>query len=175
MDNLITFISKFQGIFGTLLGVTVTFVITQLSKRLGKLYFYFYDYSLVYYGKREDNTYGPIEDINKANSCYYKLRIQLYNSSEIIKVLKDFQIQFILEDKIVYSKPNNDNEKIQYTHHSEYKDFNFINILPKQLIEINLNGSIRDSDMIEISKLKKIYLITKNHKNRNTKKLIKKF
>lgn len=175
MNDLITFISKFQGIFGTLLGVTVTFTITQLSKRLGKLYFYFYDYNIDYYGENKYGEHDEIEDISKADYCDYKLRIQLYNSSETIKVLKDIKIEFVLKNKSIYSKPSNEDNVIKHTVYSEYKDFNFINIRPKELNEINIKGSIHDEDMIEVSKVKRIYFSAKNQRNKNIRKLIQKF
>ncbi|WP_252216107.1 hypothetical protein [Clostridium sp. VAP41] len=175
MENLITFISKFEGIIGAILGTVATLITTQLLKGLGKIKFYFYDFDIEYYGENEHGITAIIEDISKAEECNYKFRLQLYNSSEIIKVLKDFQIEFILENKSIFNKPNNENEIIKHEIYCKYKDFNAINIQPKQLIEINMSGGIKHENMIEFSKVKKVYFIAKNHKNRKIKKLIKKF
>ncbi|NRY59836.1 hypothetical protein [Clostridium beijerinckii] len=175
MTNLIAFISKFEGIIGALMGVVATLITTQLIKSLGKIYFYFYDYNIRYYGEGELGEVCEIEDINRADYCTYRLRIQLYNSSEIIKVLNDIKIEFVLEDKSVFSKPNNEDNMIKHASYSEYKDFNFINIPPKELIEINITGSISTENIVDISRVQKIHFIAKNHKNKTIKKLIKSF
>ncbi|MGN2371697.1 hypothetical protein ACTFJW_16925 [Clostridium cagae] len=139
------------------------------------MYFYFYDLKIDYYGKNEDNIYTVIEDINKSKSCCYEVRVQLYNSSEVIKVLRDIQIEFELESKTFYNKPHNSDEAEQHQHYMVSHDLNLINIPPKQLIEIDVDGTINDEDMIQVSKVKRIYFIAKNHKNKKIKKLIKKF
>lgn len=171
---LITFISKFEGMLGAILGSVTTLIVTELIKSLGRIKFYFYDYQIKYYGENESGFISTINDANKAQYCIYKIRMQLYNSSEVIKPLKDFQIQFLSDDKIIYSKPTNDNETIKHEVYYEYKDFNLINVLPKHLIEINLSGKIDEEDMIYFSKVKKIYFVAKDHKNKKIRTLIKK-
>ncbi|EKQ56255.1 MULTISPECIES: hypothetical protein [unclassified Clostridium] len=175
MDNLIAFISKFEGIIGALMGVVATLITTQLIKNLGKLYFYFYDYDIKYYGQNEYHIHSEMDDLSKSNSCHYRVRMQLYNSSETIKVLKDMKIEFVLGEKSIINKPNNEENVVKRAGFNDYKDFNFINIPPKELIEIKINGNIHDNNMIKMGNIKKIYFIAKNHKNRTIKKLIKKF
>lgn len=156
------------------MGVVATLITTQLIKNLGKIYFYFYGYDIKYYGQNEYHVHSEMEDLSKANSCHYKVRMQLHNSSEIIKVLKDMKIEFVLGEKSIFNKPNNEDNVVKRAGFNEHRDFNFINISPKELIEININGNIHDNNMIEMSNVKKIYFIAQDHKNRNIKKLIKK-
>jgi len=44
LNDLITFISKFEGIIGALMGVVATLITTQLIKNLGRIEFYFNEY-----------------------------------------------------------------------------------------------------------------------------------
>lgn len=175
MDYLITIISRFEGILGAVLGSVATLIATELIKNLGKIIFNFYDYKIKYYGKDEFGGTGIIDNASKAQYCIYEIRMQMYNSSEVIKPLKDFQIQFKSDDKVIYSKPENDDEAIKRGVYYEYKDFNFMNILPKHLTEINLSGTINEDDMKYFSKVNKIYFVAKDHKDKKIKKLIKKF
>ncbi|APQ73946.1 hypothetical protein RSJ22_12105 [Clostridium botulinum] len=175
MDYLITIISKFEGILGAVLGSVATLIATNLIKSLGKIKFYFYDYEIKYYGENEIGEISIINDQSKAEYCSYKVRMQVYNSSEVVKPLKDFQIEFKSDDKAIYSKPKNNGETIDHGVYYEYKDFNLINILPKHLTEINLTGMITKQDMKYFSKVNEIYFIAKDYKNKKIKQLIKKF
>ncbi|WP_294376924.1 hypothetical protein [uncultured Clostridium sp.] len=176
MNYIISFISGFQGIIGAVFGTVATLITTELIKSLGRLKFYFNDISIEYSGENERGfTDIIVTDVTKADACGYKFRVQIYNSSETIKILKDFKVEFVLESRSIYNKPNNRDEYIQHDCFLEYKDFNLIHILPKNMIEINMCGNIYNENMIEFSKLKKVYFIAQNHNNKTIKKLIKKF
>lgn len=168
-------ILKFDGIIGAIAGVVATLITTEIIKSLGKVYFYFYDWSIEYYGKNEHGITTIVKDIDSSEYCCYELRMQIYNSTDEMKTIKDLQIEFRLKDKNIYDKPNNEELAENHSAYIKYKDFNYINIPPKQLLEINMNGSIHNENMIDVSNVEKIYLIARDYKNRKIRKLIKKF
>lgn len=173
--NWLDIILKFDGIIGTILGVVATLITTEAIKHLGKVYFYFYDWSVNYYGENEYGLTTITKDINSSEYCCYELRMQIYNSTDEMKTIKDLQIEFCLKDEKIYGKPNNKELAENREVYIKYKDFNYINIPPKQLLEINMNGSIQNENMIEVANVEKIYLSAKDYKNRKIRKLIKRF
>ncbi|WP_238858989.1 hypothetical protein [Clostridium sp. YIM B02569] len=180
MDDLIAFISKFQGIFGTLLGsifgVITTLITTQLIKNLGKIQFYFYDYEIKYHRyNQEEYDMEVIEDAAKAEYGNFKMRMQLYNNSEIMKILRDVSIEFELESKVICLNLHNSELTERTQFHTSTKDITIINIPPKQIIEFNVDGDIDREIINEFVGVKKAYFTGINHRNKKIKKLIKEF
>lgn len=174
--NWLDVILKFDGIIGAVAGVVATLITTEIIKSFGRIKFYFYDCIFEYSGVNKEHGFEMlVEDAKEADSCDYKIRMQLYNSSESIKVLKDFQIEFVLENRNVYNKPHNEDEFVKRAGFVEYTDFNLVNVPPKKMIEIKLTGSVSNEDMVEFSNMKSIYLCANNHNNKKVKQLIKKF
>lgn len=175
MESLITFISKFEGTIGTLLGVIITFIFTQLTKKIGKIEFYFNEYEYKYwriYEGRIENLEN--EFIEKAENYDYKFRIELYNSSESIKILRDLKIGIKTGDKMIYgsvinSDLNEYNEFRKTTH-----ELNVINIPPKQIISFNLEGTVEKQKGVDLAQINQILFIAKDYKNKTYTKLIKK-
>ena len=176
MNDLITFISKFEGIIGALMGVVATLITTQLIKNLGRIEFYFNEY--------EDKLWrfdrGGIEILDKSDTIKaeyydYKFRIELYNSSESIRILRDLRIGFQLEDKFIYGKLNNSDEIIHDKFRNTTHELNIINIPPKQIVEINIEGNIKKENLTDNLNIKEVLFFAKDHKNKIYKKLIKKF
>jgi len=180
MDDLIAFVSKFQGIFGTLLGsifgVITTLITTQMIKNSGKVEFYFYDYYMAYQGYNKDNyRIENVEEADKAQYGNFNMRIQFYNSSESINILRDINVEFELENKVICLKLHNSDLTESTQFHRLTKDLNIINIPPKQIIEFNADGYIDNEIITQFTGIKKVYFTAINHKNRKIKKLIKKF
>lgn len=176
MTNLIAFVSKFEGIIGALMGVVATLITTQLIKNLGRVEFYFNEYQ----DKLWRFDRGGIEILDKSDAIKadyydYKFKIELYNSSESIRILRDLKIGFQLEEKIIYGKLNNSDKTIHDEFRNTTHELNVINIPPKQIVELNIEGSIKKEDLTDDLNIKEALFFAKDHKNKVYKKLIKKF
>lgn len=173
MTNIIEVLSKFEGIIGTLLGVIITLIMTQVIKKLGRTYFYFTEWENSYYGGDNSGFYGEVSDVTKADSYYYKFKLQIYNNLEINKVYRDIKIVFYLQNKIVESKPNDMNKQGFGAGAIRRHELSFTNVFPKQMLEIMLDSYIEDN-LLELGYIKRIYFVAKDYRNKKIKKLIKK-
>lgn len=171
--KIVDIIMKFQGIIGAVVGVVVTLVTTQLIKRIGKIYFDFYNWSFEM-GKWNRNTgkYEIINEVNQAESgkCFFEVNI--YNGFDMPKALKNIKIRFdIGNDKYDYQLENCSTKK--YSESGYNIDFlGILNLEPKKMIKLKLECNLKKEDLLNIKNFKTVYFIAQNHKNKKIKKII---
>ena len=177
MNYVIDILLKFQGIIGALSGVLLALITTQLLKSVGKTYYYFSNWEGNFYGNFNGRQ-GKTDIISEADSFKYSFKIQIYNSSEIIKILKDITIEIHNDKKIVKNVPI-DTGKTEYRDNRYTKSYNLniLNIVPKQILELELHGYIMKSgtNLNDLSKIDAVYFVGHDYKNKKIQKLIKKY
>jgi len=179
MIDIFDIIKEFEGIFGVLLGVIVTMVSTELIKRWGKIYTYFDNWNASLY---KQNKYGEsigIDFVDYEESDYYKYEfdLQIFNSSQIYKALRDIRIEFVFDNKSIFDIPNNNVTSRQVAFGIISDEIKSINLIPMQILDYKLSGYIKEDriNMGDFRTLKKIYFHSKNHKGKKVRELIKEF
>ena len=113
MNKVINFIKDFEGIFGAILGSATTLIITDILRKKGKLKFYLMDYNGEYWYESKEKYYGPTKDKNNGHgieSYRFKFTLDIYNTSEFPKIMRDLKIKVYKNKNLLTSIPVNDEE-----------------------------------------------------------------
>ena len=171
-------IKDYEGIIGAICGTVFTLFSQYILKNIGKIYFYINHYDIKEF---EQNEYGETTYKNVNSFDVKNLRIiidlELYNSSEIPKTMKNILICIYDKQKSVfkitpYDNKNNDNKNIT-SNYTVSKEVNVLNLEPKKCISKQFWFTVTDSNIIRTFKeFNKIYLTYNNEKNKHKKILI---
>lgn len=182
MIEVIDLIYRFQAVFGAVLGAAATLIVTQVLRNIGKLHFYICEYELVFMGeeKGEDGSMFTseveVEDIRKARYLTYTLALQIYNSSESMKIIKDITLDFLTVDNTLSITPEDQDSSHVISEHFFVRDkLPFINLPAKTIMQLNLFGYINKEDYPEVNNfndLKKVKFSYKTYKNKAKHELI---
>ncbi|WP_411682458.1 hypothetical protein [Clostridium thailandense] len=172
MEDYLKIIKEFNGIIGAVVGSTTTLVITKLLKSTGKVCLYLKEWEVE---NTEENEIGEINYIKttslEVDSLYIKLTMDIYNSSEIPKIMRNIKIGFYNNKKELFSIVPNDKD-------NEFKgqQFNFpqkstiINLESKKCIIKKFSFNISDKNVIDLLKnANVIYFMYTNENNKNKK------
>lgn len=165
MSNLQPYI----GIIGTLLGVIITFTLNYIVKVKGKIYFYFKNYN-IYFNKLENGCYVE-SNVLEARDFRYRLGIEIFNSSEVPKILREINIKFEKDKRHIECTPYTSLSLADHFRGEELKTISNINLPPKQIVSYNL--SVTKENDIEFFKGKiRVYFECRTHKNKVIKKFV---
>lgn len=94
MREILQVLNEFQGIIGTILGSVTTLIVTDMLKKRGRLKIYLVTYN------DEFQTFQDVGCVNgnKEDKDFYgysvKYVIQVYNKSDISKIMCFMQVKF---------------------------------------------------------------------------------
>lgn len=162
--NILKIIKEFEGIFGAILGVVSTLFATELLRRYGKLRFYNISFN---------RSFISFNDILDNGSVSLEFILDIFNSSNIQKIMRDITIQFF----------NNSDMRLEVVPLLEtdikFKDqvkkpiiFDINNILPKELQRVHLHIFIYSENLPKIIDTDHIYLKFTNENNMTKKFLL---
>ena len=174
MESKIQIFIALIGVFSTLSGTILGWLLNNLSKK-GKLNVYVSSFidSFKY------NNLGVLTkslSIEQTEHYSYEATIDLYNSSNETKILRNINIIFSDGNNDLYKSIPNDNRTERYSsHRSFYDKISPINVPPKTIIQIKLSDgeNSNDNGLDFIWKTKKVYLTYINEKNKKKKVNIK--
>lgn len=172
MDNFLSVIEKFEGIIGTLLGVMMTLILTEVFKKMGRMKFYKKSLD-VGYEIRERDSWGHevIKIVNNKNEASFfktELTLEIYNSSDTPKILRDVKLVFYNGKSKMLSADLDDKSTERIAASSLRRDkMGLINIKPKEIMSVSLVYYCHDQDVLgQIKKSDKIYLESRDYKNK---------
>lgn len=173
MEYFISFIKEFEGIIGALLGVIITMLMNEYLKSKGKIKYYFSNFTINYMGV-DKGIYRSFDKESDYSSIEYEFNIQIYNTSESKKILRDIKIQFISDELEIKVVPKDSSTRRGYAGGFTCDNIGVININPKEILEMKVEGHIgsQDTDIKKLKNIKKIYMIAKDSKDKIVKKLI---
>ncbi|MCM3257084.1 hypothetical protein M3664_04715 [Paenibacillus lautus] len=171
MDDFLSVVEKFEGIIGALLGVMMTLILTEVFKRIGNIKFYtkFLD---VVYEVRDVDSWGQTTNRkavkDEANFLRVELTLEVYNSSDTPKILRDVNLVFYNGKRKILSVEPEDKSTERFAAASFHRDkFGFTNIKPKEIISINLVYNCYDQKILDqIKRSNKVYLESRDYKNK---------
>ena len=169
--TILDVIYQFQGVFGAVFGTVATLIITQLLRNIGKIYFYgFYEIK-----KSVDDGYGRHCEVDcfavsdNQKQFEYKMMIQVYNSSESMKMIKDVCIEFETIKGVIKHKPLDNATAIQRSHWTDREELTFVNIPAKELVELDIVGWIYSEECPNIywlNDIESVYISFRDYKNK---------
>ena len=136
---MIEFIKSFEGIIGTVIGVLLGSLISFFSKKYGRISYFVNSIEIRF----EKNIDGSIEKMPLDIETQYaslKLDIDIYNSSDSIKVIRDIKLRF-------ESKTNNFTKDISDLS-TERRSNVFVNY--DKLKHINLFPQVNDNYELKV-------------------------
>lgn len=173
MDGIIQEILKeYQGIFGTILGIVATTIMNKLIKSIGRVTCYTDNFSIEK-PSDNDNSYSN-DEILKFFNYEYTFNLQIYNSSEEIRFIRNLKINIYHErnsEAIVTQAQYYDKSKGR----GEFEDIKAVNLKPKEIHNIEVIGSFMDlRTKDELYKdINKIILTYTDDKNKNKEIIVK--
>lgn len=179
MEKFISIIKEFEGIIGALLGVIITMLMNEYLKEKGNIKYYFDNLTINYKAR---GNYGNYMDVDKGEDyegVEYRLDIQLYNTSESRKILRDIKLQFIGSEGTIEDIPKDRSTERVSGGISIRDSLKIININPKEIVEIKVGGSFYHfncddiNDIKKLNNIEKIYMMAKDSNDKKVKKLIK--
>lgn len=175
MEELFKTIKAFEGIVGALLGVIITMLMNEYLKSKGKIKYYYENIDIKYRGRDEYGCYIEIGNEKDYENIEYEFKFQLYNTSESKKILRDIKIKFVSGNSVIETIPKDSNTRRAYAGGFTCDEINIINVNPKEIIEVNIEGYLSKSteDIKKFKSIDKVYMLAKDSNNRTVKKIIK--
>lgn len=175
MQVVIKILSEFQGIIGATVGVIATLIVTSVIKNLGKIYIYFRNWGIKFY-KMSGVGDHIISEIKEASYCSYSFEMEIMNSSELPKALRDIKVRFYNSDNklLVESIPQDESTRKVSTGGSRIEPIKIINLPSKQMIYFNVSGYIKTENIKNLNKWKKVYFEAFDNRGRKVKRIIHK-
>lgn len=175
MQVVIKILSEFQGIIGATVGVIATLIVTSVIKNLGKIYIYFRDWGIEFY-KMGGGGDHIISEINEARYCSFSFEMEIMNSSELPKALRDIKVRFYNSDNklLVESIPQDESTRKISTGGSRIEPIKIINLPSKKMIYFNVGGYIKTENIKNLNKWKKVYFEAFDNRGRKVKRIIHK-
>jgi hypothetical protein len=175
MNEVINIVKDFEGVIGAILGSVSTLIVTDILRKKGKLKIYLMKYEGIYYS----NDSGVVRQAKGVEDSilYYSFshKIQVYNKSEIPKIMRDFKVIFLKDKEIVYSLVPNDEATRRISgpiHHVDVMEVS--NIMPKTIQVIEHSGIVKKEDFDKVNCSNRIELLYYDEKDRKKRLLLHK-
>lgn len=172
IDDVIRILTEFEGIIGALLGAIGTLICTHILKNKGKCIVNIKS-DEVKCNSIDDwgtETIKPIED---ADNLSIKFELELYNTSEIPKYLKDFKLCIKdINNKDLALLDLYDSSTGRWASASEIYDYiDYINVMPKLFQKKELHCTVHLDENEQVRKMNNLYLnyIDSNNKMKSIK------
>lgn len=177
MDGIIDVIKNYEGIIGALLGVIVTTILNEYIKSKGRVNFYFLNYKNRFMSTDDYGFYGETNDIENSKGFEYEFEMQLYNSSDINKIIREIEIEFICKNGVITTKAYDESTRRVESSRMIKDELKVINIRPKEIIVLTISGHLNkgDENILMLKDIKRINLKAKDYRDKPIKKLIKDF
>ena len=171
MQNIICIIKEFEGIIGAILGSAFTLIITDILKKIGKLKIYLNNFEGRYWYNSKDDRYEPTTSKKYGTSIEsfrFKFDIDVYNSSELPKIMRDLKISIYKNKKFLKEVNVNDEETRRVVCRCITVDKTTIfNIPAKESYNLKLSAEIPEDIAFMMKDGLIIKLKYKNEKNKN--------
>ncbi len=169
MTSILDLLRDYQGIIGVLAGMFGA----QALRNMGKTHIEFQNCSFKYMKIGYDELGQFIEkeilpSTEGQNDCYFSMDIEIYNSSETPRILRNLQIQFNKNKKIIgKSIPQDEATEKTSASGSRVDDLKIINIHAKEIKRFSISGCIGLETNFD-----KVYFTATQNRSKKLKKLI---
>ena len=177
---MVEILMEFKGIIGTVIGVFLTLLFTEMKKRIGKIHLNVKKYNHGYKKSERDDfgqsKYVEVELRENPDMFHYASDIVFYNSSEIPLNLYDIKIIFVNNKSDKYEHiPDDKNSRKIISKRATYEKIGVIDIEPHRLLNYEIKGEIYKDEFInfkKLGKIEKVYFVGLNYKGKKFEKII---
>lgn len=166
-------IDRVLGIGGTLLGTISGAVLGYYFNKLGKISVYLKSWNESFYSIIQDGMGGHRKAKENPDHFEYKMTLEIYNSSNTPKIVRDVRIVFRKKKKDIIIATPKDSTTLHTSGPIRYcDDIGSFNIPSNEVITIKLEGIninvplIREADSV--------WLVFKDYRNKTKRRLIRK-
>ena len=168
--DILNIIKEFEGIIGAILGSIGTLIATDILKRKGKLNIYLMDFKGKYWYREKDHydlTTTKTKD-NVLNSYKFEFIIDVYNSNELPKIMRDIKICIYKNKTLLNEVDVNDEETRRISCHCVMVDKTTVfNINGRQSYNIKLSAELPEEETHKLKDGLILKLKYKNEKGKN--------
>ncbi len=169
---IIEIILKLQGIIGAITGVAVTLIVTHILKNFGKIHFYFHNWRLDFISYQSGGR-EQVSISDKASNSEYFFEMEIINTSESKKYLRDIKVKFYNNKKLLLQTiPKNESTKKVKPSGTIIDPLKIINLEPKSIVYYKISGYFKEEDLPNLMKCNKVYFESLIGTKRKVKKLI---
>lgn len=172
--NIIEILKEFDGIIGTALGAVATLVTTKWMESWGRLQYFFKEVKITYFKSDEYGDYSKTESISEAEYVRVEFKVEVYNSSSVIKPLKDIKAVIITENNYIETSLLDIDAYKVVANFKKYDELLHANFKPKEIKGYNLMFGLKQSNFKynKVEKIKEIYFTARDERNHIVKVLI---
>ena len=144
--NILSILKEFEGIIGAVLGSTVTLVVTDILRHKGKLKIYVPNFELKL--DFEENFSEKKNSEREIRGITIRYKIQIYNGSDICKIMRDFKIRFYNGKNVLFTQiPRDEATRHFLSHISFVDDMEVANIAPHEIAVIDQSCYLHKNDV----------------------------
>jgi hypothetical protein len=160
------------GIAGTLLGTILGWVLGKLN--FGKLNIYVHSWVDEFLYNDNHGFMCPSSSVKQTEYYGYSFSLEIYNSSEKTKIMRNIEVMFMEENKICFINTPNDSASRTGEMISVYKEIEPVNIPARTVIKVDLSNGFHNNELSFIWNVNRVILKYVDEHNRTKKLLIKK-
>lgn len=150
--EIINIIKEFEGIIGALAGVLVTLAYTEYLKRKGKVVIYVVEKKWRFHTYEQRRSASREKSGNDLHDLTIEVSLDIYNSSEIPRVMRKIFLEFYVDKVHVHSiLPKDESTGRLLGTMVVRDDFSINNIMPREIQRVKLSGYVGESDLHLIS------------------------
>ena len=167
MENIILIIRELQGILGTISGAITTLIVTNILRNKGKLKTYLIDWEDKYETFKDVKCYSSDTKISDFYHYTFTYTLQVYNKSEVPKIMRNFKVNFYDEKTKIFSYIPDDETTRRYSNHRYHTDkMEVINISPKEIQVLKQSGYVKYEELEHIEGASKVDLTYYDERNK---------
>lgn len=170
----IEYIAQFEGIIGALLGVIVTFMMTYVLKKIGKIHVSSSNHTLSFLEVENDGSHYYVDSketskkIDEYSSGKYEFDLTFFNSTDESKGIKDITVVFVQKSNIKYVPRDRDTRRFA-AGASWTDEIKLVNLPIREMKQYPIEIFIEKESLVDVYNCKKILLLAKDHRNKEMK------
>lgn len=171
------FIVQFEGIIGALSGVIVTFLMTYVLRKIGKIHVSSSNHTLSFLEIENDGSHYYVDsnettkEIDEYSSGKYEFDLTFFNSTDESKGITDLTIVFVgKNNKVVNTSIPHDGSTRRFAAGANWTDeIKLVNLPIREMKQYPVEIVINKENLNDVYSCKKILLFAKDHRNKKMK------
>lgn len=158
-SHVFLILKEFEGLIGAILGSISTLMVTHWLKNSGKLIFDVKHYNKNFYVQDDYGQLIDAETLNEDGYAELSFEIDIYNTSESLKVLNNIHFEFIDDNNtVIHSGKLKDLDTRRLLGGMQrYDELEFMNCNPKELSKKKLQINFNPTNILLLEITKNIF------------------
>lgn len=144
-----------------------------IFKRLGKIRCAVENWQIKYLNESQNSMGGfqqkEVKNIKECNVAEYSLELDLFNSTEIPKALRDIYIEFKGKGFSISNKPSDSKSRTFKYGSTQIQPLKYVNLEPKKMVHLILEGRLKSEEAKVIYQGASVFLKALDHNGKTFK------